>query len=56
LERNGFVFRRNNGSHRIYFNSETKKLIVVPVHGKKDLPIGTFMAILRQAGLNKTNY
>jgi len=54
LEKNGFVFRRSNGSHHIYHHPDKKKLIVVPVHGNKDLPKGTFLAILRQAGLEKT--
>jgi predicted RNA binding protein YcfA (HicA-like mRNA interferase family) len=26
---------------------------VVPVHGKKDLPKGTYFGILKQAGLDK---
>jgi len=52
LEQNGYIFRRSNGSHHIYFHPVKKKLIVVPVHGNKDLPKGTFLAILRQAGLD----
>jgi predicted RNA binding protein YcfA (HicA-like mRNA interferase family) len=27
--------------------------VIVPIHGKKDLPKGTFYAILKQAGLDK---
>jgi predicted RNA binding protein YcfA (HicA-like mRNA interferase family) len=53
LEQNGYVFRRSNGSHHIYYHPGKMKLIVVPVHGNKDLPKGTFLAILRQAGLEK---
>jgi predicted RNA binding protein YcfA (HicA-like mRNA interferase family) len=55
LEQNGFVFRRSNGSHHIYFNQEKRKIVVVPVHGSKNLPKGTFFAILKQAGLDKTD-
>ena len=53
LERNGYIFRRSNGSHYIYYHQQKRKLIVVPVHGNKDLPKGTFLGILRQAGLSK---
>lgn len=52
IERNGFLFKRSKGSHRIYHNPKTNKTIVVPFHGK-ELPKGTFYAILRQAGIDK---
>lgn len=51
LEQNGFVFKRSKGSHRLYYNVETNKTVVVPVHGNKDLKKGTFFAILKQAGI-----
>jgi predicted RNA binding protein YcfA (HicA-like mRNA interferase family) len=51
LENNGYSYRRSNGSHQLYYNSEKNKTVIVPVHGKKDLPKGTFFAILKQAGL-----
>ena len=34
-------------------NSDTGKTVVVPVHGNKDLPKGTYFAILKQAGIEK---
>ncbi len=52
LERKGFVLDRTKGSHRIYYNPETRKRVVVPFH-KKDLPKGTLLEILRQAGVSK---
>jgi predicted RNA binding protein YcfA (HicA-like mRNA interferase family) len=52
LEKNGFVFDRAKGSHRIYYNPETKRRVVVPLH-KRDLPKGTLLEILRQAGMSK---
>ena len=52
LESKGFVLDRVKGSHHIYYNPETKKRVVVPVH-KKDLPKGTLLEILRQAGISK---
>jgi predicted RNA binding protein YcfA (HicA-like mRNA interferase family) len=52
LESKGFVLDRSKGSHHIYYNPETKRRAVVPVH-KKDLPKGTLLEILRQAGLSR---
>ena len=51
LERNGFQYKRTSGSHRVYYNSTTHKTAIVPVHGNKDLKKGTFLAILKQAGI-----
>jgi predicted RNA binding protein YcfA (HicA-like mRNA interferase family) len=49
LEQNGFIFKRSKGSHHLYYNSQTNITVTVPVHGNKDMPKGTFMAILKQA-------
>jgi predicted RNA binding protein YcfA (HicA-like mRNA interferase family) len=51
LERNGFQYKRTSGSHQVYFNSQTHKTAIVPVHGNRDLKKGTFFAILKQAGI-----
>jgi predicted RNA binding protein YcfA (HicA-like mRNA interferase family) len=52
LEARGFVLDRVRGSHHIYYHPETKQRAVVPVH-KDDLPIGTLLSILRQAGIER---
>lgn len=52
LEENGFIYKRAKGSHLIYYNPNTNKTVVVPMHGNKDLPKGTFTAILKQAGID----
>jgi len=52
LEKHGFHLLRSKGSHRIYYNPDTKKLVVVPYH-KKDLPKGTLLEILKQAGISR---
>ena len=52
LERKGFVLDRSKGSHRVYYNPENKKRVIIPYH-KKDLPKGTLMEILKQAGITK---
>jgi predicted RNA binding protein YcfA (HicA-like mRNA interferase family) len=53
LEAKGFELKRVTGSHHIYFHKELKRPVVVPVHGNKDIPKGTFMSILKQAGISK---
>ena len=52
LESQGFLLDRIKGSHHIYYNPETKRRVVVPLH-KKDLPKGTLLEILRQAGIGR---
>jgi predicted RNA binding protein YcfA (HicA-like mRNA interferase family) len=51
LEENGYVFKRAKGSHQVYYNPISNKTIIVPYHNGKDLKKGTFMAILKQAGI-----
>jgi len=53
LELKGFLLKRISGSHHVYFHSQLKKVVVVPVHGSKDIPTGTFLSILKQAGISK---
>ncbi|MCL0071569.1 type II toxin-antitoxin system HicA family toxin [Thermodesulfovibrionales bacterium] len=52
LEKKGFAVDRIKGSHHIYYHPETKRRVVVPLH-KRDLPKGTMLEILKQAGINK---
>ncbi len=55
LEKNGFILKRSKGSHQIFFNALTNITVIVPVHGNKDLKKGTFLAILKQAGIDKND-
>ena len=50
LFQNGFIFIRQNGSHRIYYNSQTNRTVVVPFHAK-EFKKGTEATILKEAGL-----
>ncbi len=50
LEDRGFVLDRTKGSHQIFFHPESKRRAVVPVH-RKDLPVGTLIEILKEAGI-----
>jgi len=52
LEHRGFLLVRIKGSHHYFRHPESGKITVVPMHSK-DLPKGTFHAILKQAGIDK---
>ncbi len=52
LKRKGFLLDRAKGSHHIYLHPETKRRAVVPVH-RSDLPTGTLLSILQQAGISR---
>lgn len=52
LEENGFYLKRTGkGSHHIYYNPDTKITVPVPVHNK-DMKKGTFLGILKDAGID----
>ena len=54
LKANGFVLTRQKGSHQIYTHKETGVMVPVPFHGRnKPLPIGTFLAIVKQSKIPK---
>lgn len=50
LLKNGFVEQRQSGSHKVFYNKESKRRVIVPFH-RRDLPKGTLNEILKQAGL-----
>jgi len=53
LESNGFILKRIHGSHHYFVHPVTGKISVVPMHNK-DLAKGTLHAILKHAGIDKT--
>ncbi len=55
LEEHGFIYKRTSGSHHVYYNAISQKTIIVPVHGNRDLKKGTFLGIIKQAGIDKVN-
>jgi predicted RNA binding protein YcfA (HicA-like mRNA interferase family) len=56
LEKNGFVFVSQNGSHAKYCKTESTTLVViVPIHGNEIL-YGTFRSIMRQSKLNEEDF
>lgn len=50
LKKNGFYKKGQNGSHAKYYNPETNKTTMVPMHAK-DLGKSLEKEILKQAGL-----
>ena len=57
LKENGFVLSRQRGSHQIWKNPNTSVIVPVPLHGKSNpLPIGTFLAIVKQSKIPKEKF
>ncbi len=52
IEDKGFILDSVKGSHYIFYNPDAKRRVVVPLHNS-DLPIGTLMEILKQAGISR---
>lgn len=52
LKKNGFQLDHATGSHFIFYHSQKKLRVTVPYH-LKDLPKGTLITILKQAGISK---
>lgn len=52
LNKLGFCLDHTTGSHFIFYCRSTKRRAAVPIHNK-DLPKGTLISILREAGITK---
>ena len=52
LEQNGFVLDHASGSHYIYYHPASRRRAVVPQHNR-DLPKGTLISLLREAGFTR---
>jgi predicted RNA binding protein YcfA (HicA-like mRNA interferase family) len=52
LRRAGYDQTHVHGSHHYLRRPEGGPLIVVPVHGNRDLPTGTLRSIWRQADIS----
>lgn len=51
----GFLDDRQSGSHKILYHPVTKARAVIPFH-LKELPRGTFAAILRESKITKSEF
>jgi len=55
LEKQGFKFVGQTGSHAKYRKAGKSTLTVIVPAGKKEIPIGTLRSILRQARMTREN-
>lgn len=46
----GWVFKKQTGSHRHYTHPKKPGIVTIPFHSK-DIPKGTELSILKQVGL-----
>ncbi|MBI2829556.1 MAG: type II toxin-antitoxin system HicA family toxin [Chloroflexi bacterium] len=53
LERHGFVFVSQRGSHQKWRNDEAGKQVIVPYHKGKQLPLGTLRSIIEGSGISE---
>ncbi|MCZ0931925.1 MAG: type II toxin-antitoxin system HicA family toxin [Oligoflexia bacterium] len=54
LQKHGFMFRRQKGSHIILRHKFSKIILTIPNH--KELDRGTLRAIIRQSGLELRDF
>ncbi|MBI2436497.1 MAG: type II toxin-antitoxin system HicA family toxin [Candidatus Magasanikbacteria bacterium] len=50
LEKAGFVFSRQKGSHYM-MKDNREHMVVIPIHGRKEIPRGTLNGIIDDAGM-----
>ncbi|MDO8534835.1 MAG: type II toxin-antitoxin system HicA family toxin [Xanthobacteraceae bacterium] len=50
LRAEGWELSRISGSHHVFHHPGRKGIIIVPVHGRRDLKPGTARAIAKAAG------
>lgn len=51
----GYIEDRQKGSHLILYNATSKRRAVIPIH-VKDVPRGTLLSIIKQAGLAQEEF
>ncbi len=56
LEREGFGFVSQRGSHVKYRKTGSPTLTVIVPAGRRQIPRGTFRSILRQSGLDESAF
>ena len=53
LEQDGWFLVRTKGSHRQYHHATKSGTVTVSGKPSVDVPVGTLLSVLRQAGLRK---
>ena len=56
LEKHGFIQVRQRGSHVVMQKRLPDTTITVPVPNHSEIRIGTLQSIIRQSGLNKSEF
>lgn len=56
LQRNGFIFISQKGSHIKYRKQGNPTLTVIISGERKQIPTGTFNSIVKQSGLSKEDF
>jgi predicted RNA binding protein YcfA (HicA-like mRNA interferase family) len=51
----GYILHRQKGSHAIYKNSSGRR-VIVPLHQGKDLKTGTLSGMIKDIGLEKSEF
>lgn len=54
LKQDGWIKKSITGSHYQYEHPIKKTKVTVPIHGNKDIDIGTLKSIFKQAGIKDT--
>jgi mRNA interferase HicA len=49
LKENGFTEKSQKGSHKKLIKENL--IVIVPIHGKRDIPLGTIKYIEKQSGV-----
>jgi predicted RNA binding protein YcfA (HicA-like mRNA interferase family) len=56
FRKNGFIIKRQTGSHCVLQHYLTGKITIIPVHGGKDLSRGMFKKILKDLDLSLDDF
>lgn len=56
LRKLGFIIARQTGSHVIFYHESSRKKIVVPAHGSRDISIGIEKQILKKLEMTDENF
>jgi predicted RNA binding protein YcfA (HicA-like mRNA interferase family) len=56
LRKAGFELRHVRGSHHVMVHRTHSRMVSVPVHGNAPIRVGTFAAILEEAGLTTEEF
>ncbi|MBI4980601.1 type II toxin-antitoxin system HicA family toxin [Candidatus Woesearchaeota archaeon] len=58
LQKQGFIIKRQKGSHVTLYKSTVERglYVTVPIHGNKEILPSTLLSIIRQAGMSKEEF